>query len=130
MIVRWLWREWCSPSLLIIWLALSLAVACVLALGNISDRMEKGLGQQSREFIAGNRVLRSAHDVPPSWLDEAQHQGLIVSRQLSFSSMTFAGDMPQLVAVKAVDNRYPLYGKLETSPPGLRPQLGSVLLAP
>ncbi|EOL5308480.1 hypothetical protein ABM889_RS03935 [Escherichia coli] len=38
MIARWFWREWRSPSLLIVWLALSLAVACVLALGNISDR--------------------------------------------------------------------------------------------
>ncbi len=37
MIARWFWREWRSPSLLIVWLALSSAVACVLALGNISD---------------------------------------------------------------------------------------------
>ncbi|GHL75625.1 hypothetical protein ECZU34_33730 [Escherichia coli] len=36
------------------------AVACVLALGNISDRMEKGLSQQSREFMAGDRALRSS----------------------------------------------------------------------
>lgn len=42
MIARWFWREWRSPSLLIVWLALSLAVACVLALGSIGDRMEKG----------------------------------------------------------------------------------------
>lgn len=59
MIARWFWREWRSPSLLIVWLALSLAVACVLALGSISDRMEKGLSQQSREFMAGDRTLRS-----------------------------------------------------------------------
>ena len=56
MIARWFWREWRSPSLLIVWLALSLAVACVLALGNVSDRMEKGLSQQSREFMAGDRL--------------------------------------------------------------------------
>ena len=36
MIARWFWREWRSPSLLIVWLALSLAVACVLALGKRS----------------------------------------------------------------------------------------------
>ena len=58
MIARWFWREWRSPSLLIVWLALSLAVACVLALGNISDRMEKGLSQQSREFMAGSGVAQ------------------------------------------------------------------------
>ena len=44
--------------------------------------------------------------------------------------MTFAGDTPQLADVKAVDDRYPLYGTLETQPPGLKPQAGSVLLAP
>ncbi|WP_439653720.1 hypothetical protein, partial [Salmonella enterica] len=26
MIARWFWREWRSPSLIIVWLALSLAV--------------------------------------------------------------------------------------------------------
>ncbi|MCL7684209.1 hypothetical protein, partial [Citrobacter youngae] len=64
MIARWFWREWRSPSLLIVWLALSLAVACVLALGNISDRMEKGLSQQSREFMAGGRLLLSSLALP------------------------------------------------------------------
>ena len=81
MIARWFWREWRSPSLLIVWLALSLAVACVLALGNISDRMEKGLSQQSREFMAGDRALRSSREVPQAWLEEAQKRGLKVGKQ-------------------------------------------------
>ncbi|HCA0806578.1 TPA: ABC transporter permease, partial [Raoultella ornithinolytica] len=53
-----------------------------------------------------------------------------VGEQLSFATMTFAGDTPQLADVKAVDDTYPLYGQLETQPPGLKPQAGSVLLAP
>ena len=130
MIARWFWREWRSPSLLIVWLALSLAVACVLALGSISDRMEKGLSQQSREFMAGDRVLRSSHEIPQAWLDKAAAEGLKVNRQLSFPTMTFAGDTPQLAYVKAVDSGYPLYGTLQTEPPGLSPTPGSVLLAP
>lgn len=130
MIARWFWREWRSPSLLIVWLALSLAVACVLALGSIGDRMEKGLSQQSREFMAGDRTLRSSREVPAEWIDEARRLGLTVGEQLSFATMTFAGDTPQLADVKAVDDTYPLYGKLETHPPGLKPQAGSVLLAP
>lgn len=130
MIARWFWREWRSPSLLIVWLALSLAMACVLALGSIGDRMEKGLSQQSREFMAGDRTLRSSREVPAEWIDEARRLGLTVGEQLSFATMTFAGDTPQLADVKAVDDTYPLYGKLETQPPGLKPQAGSVLLAP
>jgi putative ABC transport system permease protein len=130
MIARWFWREWRSPSLLIVWLALSLAVACVLALGNISDRMEQGLNQQSRDFMAGDRALRSAREVPQEWLERAQKEGLKVGKQLTFATMTFAGDTPQLASVKAVDDVYPMYGELDTNPPGLKPEPGSVLLAP
>jgi len=130
MIARWFWREWRSPSLLIVWLALSLAVACVLALGSVSDRMEKGLSQQSREFMAGDRTLSSSRDVPQAWIEEARKLGLKVGKQLTFQTMTFAADTPQLASVKAVDNVYPMYGDLQTNPPGLKPSAGSVLLAP
>ena len=130
MIARWFWREWRSPSLLIVWLALSLAVACVLALGNISDRMEKGLSQQSRDFMAGDRTLRSSHEIAPQWLAEAQKQGLKVDEQITFATMTFARDTPQLASVKAVGDLYPLYGELQTEPPGLKPAPGTALLAP
>jgi predicted lysophospholipase L1 biosynthesis ABC-type transport system permease subunit len=44
--------------------------------------------------------------------------------------MTFAGDTPQLANVKAVDDSYPLYGDLQTTPPAVKPQAGTVLLAP
>ncbi|MFT4272608.1 MAG: ABC transporter permease [Pantoea sp.] len=130
MIWRWFWREWRSPSLLIVWLALTLAVACVLALGSISDRMEKGLSQQSRDFMAGDRTLRSSAPVPEAWLAQARHEGLSVSPQLSFMTMTFAQETPQLADVKAVDDAYPMFGTLQTDPPGLRPRAGTVLAAP
>lgn len=130
MIARWFWREWRSPSLLIVWLALSLAVACVLALGNISDRMEQGLNQQSRDFMAGDRALRSSREVPEEWLEQAKKDGLKVGKQLTFATMTFSGDTPQLASVKAVDEVYPMYGQLDTNPAGLKPEPGSVLLAP
>jgi len=130
MIWRWFWREWKSPSLLIVWLALTLAVACVLALGSSSDRMEKGLTQQSRDFMAGDRTLRSSKEVPAEWLEQAQRDGLQVARQLTFMTMTFAGDTPQLASVKAVDDAYPMFGQLDTEPGGLKPVAGTVLAAP
>jgi len=130
MIWRWFWREWRSPSLLIVWLALTLTLACVLALGSISDRMEKGLNQQSRDFMAGDRTLRSTDAAPEAWLEKAQQNGLTVSRQLTFMTMTFAGESPQLAAVKAADDRYPMAGTLQTAPPGLKPQAGTALAAP
>ncbi|KLU16829.1 MULTISPECIES: putative ABC transporter permease subunit YbbP [Xenorhabdus] len=130
MIWRWFWREWRTPSLLIVWLSLTLAVACVLALGRISDRIDQSVHYQSRDFLAGDLVLRASYPVDETWLQKAQEQGLTLSRQISFSTMTYAGDIPQLAQVKAADERYPLYGELETHPHGLKPEKGSVLVVP
>lgn len=67
MITRWFWREWRSPSLLIVWLALSLAVACVLALGSVSDRMEKGSASKVGNLWRGTG--RCKVRAPFHWLD-------------------------------------------------------------
>lgn len=130
MIARWFWREWRTPFMLIVWLALTLSVACVLALGNLSDRMEKGLNQQSRNFLAADRVLRAARPVDERWLSQAKADGLTLSRQLTFTTMTFAGDAAQLARVKAADGNYPLYGELKTLPANLRPATGEAQVAP
>ncbi len=68
--------------------------------------------------------------MPDAWLAKAREEGLSVSGQLSFMTMTFAGETPQLAAVKAVDNRYPMFGDLQTDPPGLKPAPGTALAAP
>ena len=67
--------------------------------------------------MAGDRALRSSREVPQAWLEEAQKRGLKVGKQLTFATMTFAGDTPQLANVKAVDDIYPMYGDLQTNPP-------------
>ncbi|MEK9498019.1 putative ABC transporter permease subunit YbbP [Photorhabdus sp. P32] len=130
MIWRWFWREWRTPALLIVWISLTLAVACVLALGRISDRIDQSVHYQSRDFLAGDLVLRAAYPVDNEWLQQAKKMGLKLSRQLSFTTMTYAGDIPQLANVKAADHNYPLYGELETHPPGLKAEKGAVLVAP
>ena len=43
MIWRWFWREWRTPSLLVVWLSLTLAVACVRALGRAGDRINQSV---------------------------------------------------------------------------------------
>nr|WP_314263215.1 putative ABC transporter permease subunit YbbP [uncultured Moellerella sp.] len=134
MIWRWFWREWKTPSLLIVWLALTLAVACVLALGRISDRIENSMSYQSRELLAGDLVLRSSYPPDQAWLKDAESKGLKISSQIGFSTMVYSTDdenaRPQLAVVKAADSAYPLYGELITEPAGLRPEKGKVLVAP
>lgn len=130
MIWRWFWREWRSPSLLIVWLALTLAMACSLALGNISSKMERVFNQHEQTFLAGDRVLRSSHEIDSLWLEKAKTLGLKVSQQASFITMTYANGQPVLASVKAADLLYPLYGHLDTQPAELKPQPGEVLISP
>lgn len=130
MIWRWFWREWRTPSLLVVWLSLTLAVACVLALGRAGDRINQSVNYQSRDYLAGDLVLRGSHPADETWLKKAQESGLALSQQMSFNTMVFANDVPQLVYVKAADDAYPLYGELETDPPGLKPARGEILIAP
>lgn len=130
MIWRWFWREWRTPSLLVVWLSLTLAVACVLALGRVGDRINQSVNYQSRDYLAGDLVLRGSHPPETAWLAAAQKSGLHLSQQMSFNTMVFANDVPQLVYVKAADDAYPLYGELETDPPGLKPKPGEILIAP
>ena len=72
MFARWFWREWRSPSLFIVWLALSLAVACVLLYLAIVKKFEPllllpiafgmlltnlpGAGMYHAEFFANGEV--------------------------------------------------------------------------
>ncbi|MFC0180999.1 putative ABC transporter permease subunit YbbP [Thorsellia kenyensis] len=142
MIFRWFIREWKTPSLIIVWLAMSLSVAAILALGSLGDRLEQRLNIYSKEFMAGDLVLRSTRPAQEEWLQKAYSFDLEISRQLSFQTMAFVAladesipydpleaAPPLLVSVKATDNLYPLYGELVTEPLGLTVQQGGVLVA-
>lgn len=129
MILRWFLREWRSFSVFIVWLSLALVVACVFALTSVSSRIEQSLNVESREFLAGDRVLRAVQPIPTEWLTQARTQGLAYSEQMTFMSMSFADNKMQLTFVKAADANYPLYGELKTQPAGLKPQSGEVLVA-
>jgi putative ABC transport system permease protein len=48
-------------------------------------------------------------------LTSGRRLGLTVGEQLSFATMTFSGDTPQLADGSAADDSYPLYGQLQPS---------------
>ena len=66
-------------------------------------------------FLAGDRQLESesGEQIPAEWRQEARSRGLQTARMVEFSTMVFGGNEFQLVSVKAVDNDYPLRGKVE-----------------
>ncbi|PJG59203.1 ABC transporter permease, partial [Aeromonas cavernicola] len=97
-------------------LALALCVACVLSVALVADRLDAGLKSSGRDFIGGDRVLRTASALPAEWLQQAQQQGLAVQATVSFNSMLFHGDALQLASIRAVPDGFPFYGTLQLTP--------------
>ena len=113
MLLRWSWREIWLGQLWPVMIALTLIIACVVALSALAMRVEKVMTDQGRSLIAADLVLRSANPVPALLLADAQQLGLTISKQTRFATMAFSDTDMQLVSVKAVESSYPLRGELQ-----------------
>lgn len=111
------WREIGRGPLRLFLLALALSVASILSVTLVADRLNQALSASGRDYIAADRVLSTSRELDASWLTQAQHLGLELSRTQSFQSVLFADDELQLASVRAVDNAFPFYGDLELAPP-------------
>ncbi|RLQ23023.1 FtsX-like permease family protein [Seongchinamella sediminis] len=109
-------RDWRGGELGILVMALVLAVGVVSGISAFTTRLQSALEQESHRFLAADLVVRSSHEMPAEWLQEAQDAGLATATTLAFPSMVYAaGDSMQLVSVKAVSPAYPLRGELSFS---------------
>lgn len=100
-------------ELTIILLAIVLSVASVLSLSLFSERLQQALTDRSAEFIAADSQLRSRKPVDPAWIEQASKFQLETAFQLSTRSMVFAEDELSLSDVRAVNENYPLKGKVK-----------------
>ena len=92
---------------------LALGVAAITAVGVFSASVDDGLAREARRLLGGDVRVERTH-VPP----EEDVVSLLaargdVSRSARLRTMARAGGDPTLVALKAVDAAYPLYGRME-----------------
>jgi putative ABC transport system permease protein len=114
--LRLLARDWRAGELRILAAALVVAVAASTTIGFFTDRLSRGMVNQSADLLGADLVLTSPRPVETSWLEEARNRDLRLARTLEFASVVVAGDALQLSSVKVVDERYPLRGRLRTAP--------------
>lgn len=123
---RWIWRQtWLdlrSGALRLVITAVMLAVAALSSVGFFADRLHAGLQRNAAQLIGGDLVVLADQPLDPVFRQRAQQAGLTVSESASFPSMARADDAQggaaRLVALKAVDTRYPLRGSLDILPEG------------
>ncbi len=95
--------------------ALIIAVASSTAISLFSDRLNRTMGFQAAEFMAGDLVITSTQPIAQDWLNKARQLELKQARTAEFSSVLMENEEFILVSVKAVSDQYPLRGYLKTS---------------
>ncbi len=112
MVLRWSLREIYHGQLWPVFAALTLIVACVVALSALALRVEGVMTNHSRAMLAADLVFHSDTPAPPLLLESAHQLNLNSSIQTRFQTMAFSDEEMQLVSVQAVQLNYPLRGEL------------------
>lgn len=99
----------------LMFIATVITVAIVSSSQLITDRIGLLLDRQASELLAADLVVESSEELDPGYFDKARDLGLQVSQSASLRSAIFIDDSPRLIELKAVDQAYPLRGRLETA---------------
>jgi len=96
--------------------ALLIAVTASTAIGYFTDRLGRGMANQSTDFLGADLTLESPRPVDAAWLREARATGLQSVETLQFASVVVGGEALLLSSVRAVQDGFPLRGRLRTAP--------------
>jgi putative ABC transport system permease protein len=82
--------------------------------------------RQGGELIASDLAVDDGHPIPQAFADQAQALGLASATTIEFPSVVLAGELTQLVQVKAVGPGYPLRGRLRVQADPVAPEAEAV----
>lgn len=113
-LIPFIWRDLRSGILRWLALAVALAVAALSSVSLFADRIERGLQRDAAQLLGADVVALGDQPLPDAWRNHAKQMGLRVAQTAAFPSMARADDaqggQSKLVAIKAVDDAYPLRG--------------------
>ena len=110
--LKLLWRDWRAGELTLLLTSLVIAVSTVTTVSLFVDRLQQALLKESATFLAADKVISSDEPIDTEIVDYATSLGLRTSETLGFLSMVFSDERAQFTSIKAVDQHYPLRGKL------------------
>lgn len=116
---RSLWRDLRAGELRLLAVAVVLAVAALSAVGFFADRLQAGLARDARQLLGGDVVVASDQPPAAAFVEQARAWGLATVATATFPTMARASDAQggasRLVALKSVDEGYPLRGSVTLS---------------
>jgi putative ABC transport system permease protein len=108
-------RQRRAGDLKVVIAALAVAVAALVSVMSFADRLQRALKFQGSELLAADLVVRSPYPSKSEWTAEISRLGLLSARTVSFRSVVMHGDDSHLAEVKAVEEGYPLRGRLRVA---------------
>lgn len=95
--------------------ALIVAVAALTSVGFFTDRVAKVVDREANVILAADLRLRATADPGPTFLQQAERQGLDTAQVVTFPSVVVIEGASQLAAIRAVTSNYPLRGELRVA---------------
>lgn len=105
-------RDWRAGEWRVLFAALVLAVGSIATVGMFADRVRLALQQEAQALLGADLRLSSTRPVPPAYREAALQRGLRVLETEAFPSMASAGQQSVLAEILAVEDGYPLRGKI------------------
>jgi putative ABC transport system permease protein len=122
--VRMAWRETrgAGRHFAVLFGCVALGVAALVSVGTFAANLDRTLTREARALTGGDVELRSAQPLDPTArraLDELARGGAVTTtvREMVAMARTPGRGATLLVELKAVESAYPLYGRVETTPP-------------
>ena len=104
-------RECRAGQWMIVFFALVLAVTMMTSINFFTDRLSRGLNQQSAQLLGGDLVISSSMPISKTWQQKADNMSLRTADVYVFPSVVSANNQLQLVNIQAISDSYPLFGK-------------------
>jgi putative ABC transport system permease protein len=97
----------------LLWLSTVITISIVAASQIFTQRISLLLDHQAGELMAADMLIISPEPLPKRFGQQARDLGLETAITVTLRTAIFIDDEPQLVALKAVSDDYPLRGTLE-----------------
>ncbi len=119
--VRIAWRDLrgSRPAALIILACLALGVATITGIGSLRESVTETVARDARALLGGDLIVESTNrELPPEELAAIVPEDALVSHSVVTNAIAFADNGRQVAtSLKAVDDFYPLYGRVLLEPP-------------
>ncbi len=109
-------RDWRAGEWRVLLIALLLAVGSIATVGMFADRVRLALQHEATSLLGADLRISSTRPLPSDYRDGALKRGLRVVQTESFPSMAAGKQQSVLADIQAVEQGYPLRGKIEIKP--------------